>query len=61
MRDAEQLGKAYVEIDRLEKGTYLTKAQVAHVPRYHPFAPASLALLGASIGLRAIPYFIEVS
>jgi len=61
VRDAEQLGKAYAEIDRLEKGTYLTKAQVAHVPRYHPFALASLALLAASIGLRAIPYFIEVS
>ncbi len=61
VRDAEQLGKAYVEIDRLEKGTYLTKAQVAHVPRYHPFAFASLALLAASIGLQAIPYFIEVS
>jgi Ca-activated chloride channel homolog len=61
VRDAEQLGKAYVEIDRLEKGTYLTKAQVAHVPRYHPFAFASLALLAASIALQAIPYFIEVS
>jgi Ca-activated chloride channel family protein len=61
VRDAEQLGKAYVEIDRLEKGTYLTKAQVAHVPRYHPFAFASLALLIVSIGLQAIPYFIEVS
>ena len=61
MRDAEQLGKAYAEINRLEKGTYLTKAQVAHVPRYHPFALTALALLAASIGLRAIPYFIEVS
>ena len=61
VRDADQLGKAYAEINRLEKGTYLTKAQVAHVPRYHPFALASLALLAASIGLRAIPYFIEVS
>jgi Ca-activated chloride channel family protein len=61
VRDAEQLGKAYAEIDRLEKGTYLTKAQVAHVPRYHPFALVSLALLAASIGLRAIPYFIEIS
>lgn len=61
VRDAEQLGRAYAEINRLEKGTYLTKAQVAHVPSYHPFALASLALLAASIGLRAIPYFIEVS
>jgi Ca-activated chloride channel homolog len=61
VRDAEQLAKAYGEIDRLEKGTYLTKAQVAHVPRYHPFALVALALLAASIGLRAIPYFIEVS
>jgi Ca-activated chloride channel family protein len=58
VRDAEQLGKAYAEIDRLEKGTYLTKA---HVPRYHPFALVALALLAASIGLRAIPYFMEVS
>ena len=61
VRDAEQLTKAYVEIDRLEKGTYLTKAQAANVPRYHPFALASLILLAASVGLRAIPYFIEVS
>lgn len=61
VRDAEQLSKAYIEIDRLEKGTYLTKAQVAHVPRYHPFALASLALLAVSIGLQAIPYFTEVS
>jgi Ca-activated chloride channel family protein len=61
VRDAEQLAKVYAEIDRLEKGTYLTKAQVAHVPRYHPFALVALALLAASIGLRAIPYFIEVS
>lgn len=61
VRDAEQLGKAYAEIDRLEKGTYLTKAQVAHVPRYHPFALVSLALIALSIGLQAIPYFTEVS
>ena len=61
VRDADQLGKAYAEIDRLEKGTYLTKAQVAHVPRYHPFALASLILLAAVIGLQAMPYFIEVS
>lgn len=61
VRDAEQLAKAYAEIDRLEKGTYLTKAQVAHVPRYHPFALASLILLAAGIGLQAMPYFTEVS
>jgi Ca-activated chloride channel family protein len=61
VRDAEQVGKAYIEIDRLEKGTYLTKAQMTHVPRYHPFVFAALVLLIASIGLRAIPYFIEVS
>jgi Ca-activated chloride channel homolog len=61
VRDTEQLNKAYAEINQLEKGTYLTKAQVSHVPYYHPFALASLALLAASIGLRALPYFIEVS
>ncbi|HEY7321889.1 MAG TPA: VWA domain-containing protein [Candidatus Binatia bacterium] len=61
VRDAEQLGKAYAEIDRLERGTYLTKAQVAHVPRYHPFALVSLILLAAGIALQAMPYFTEVS
>jgi Ca-activated chloride channel family protein len=61
VRDTEQLNRAYAEINRLEKGTYLTKAQVAHVPYYHPFALASLGLLATSICLRAIPYFIEVS
>jgi Mg-chelatase subunit ChlD len=61
VRDTEQLNNAYAEINRLEKGTYLTKAQVAHVPYYHPFALASLVLLAAAIGVRAIPYFIEVS
>ena len=61
VRDADQLSKVYNQIDRLEKGTYLTKAQVAHVPRYHPFALASLVLLAIAIGLQAIPYFIDVS
>lgn len=61
VRDAEQLGKAYLEINRLEKGTYLTKTQAIQVPFFHPFAIASLALLAASVGLRAIPYFMEVS
>jgi Ca-activated chloride channel family protein len=61
VRDAEQLGKAYAEINRLEKGTFLTKAQLAHVPGYQPFAIASLALLAGSVGLLAIPYFIEIS
>ena len=61
VRDAEQLGRAYAEINRLEKGTFLTKAQATQVPFYHPFAIASLTLLLASVGLRAIPYFIDVS
>jgi Ca-activated chloride channel homolog len=61
VRDSDQLGRAYTEINRLEKGTFLTKAQATHVPLYHPFAIVSLALLAASVGLRAIPYFIEVS
>ena len=61
VRDAEQLARAYADIDRLEKGIFLTKAQATHVPFYHPFAIVSLALLAASVGLRAIPYFIDVS
>ncbi len=61
VRDADQLSRAYLDINRLEKGTYLTKAQATHVPFFHPFAIASLALLAVSVGLRAIPYFIDLS
>jgi Ca-activated chloride channel family protein len=61
VRDAEQLRRAYADIDRIEKGIFLTKAQATHVPYYHPFALTALALLLASIGLRAIPYFSELT
>lgn len=61
VRDASQLEEAYLHIDRLEKTTFLTKHRYAEVPRFYPFALTALSLLSASIGLRAIPYFIEVS
>lgn len=61
VRDAQQLEKAYRDINRLEKGTFLTKKQGTHLPRFYPFALASLLLLAASIAIRAIPYFIELS
>jgi Ca-activated chloride channel homolog len=61
VRDAEQLRSAYADIDRIEKGIFLTKAQSTYVPYYTPFAMTALALLLASIGLRALPYFIDIS
>ena len=61
VRDAEQLEQAYDNINRLEKTTHLTKQHVTQVPYFYPFALAALSLLAASIAIRAIPYFIEIS
>jgi len=61
VRDAGQLEQAYLDINRLEKGTFFTKERLTHLPYFYPFALASLVLLAASIGIRAIPYFIEIS
>lgn len=61
VQNAEQLGKANLDVNRLERGTFLAKKQVTYVPRFYPFAFASFLLLSASIALRAIPYFIEIS
>lgn len=61
VRDAKQLGKAYADIDRIEKGTFLTKSKVVHLPGFYPFALISLILLALSISLRALPFFTEVS
>ncbi|MBI2358279.1 MAG: VWA domain-containing protein [Deltaproteobacteria bacterium] len=61
VRNAEELQQAYRDIDRLERGTYFTKERLAHVPHFYPFALAAALLLSASIALKAIPYFIEIS
>ncbi len=61
VRDANQLEEAYANINRTEKGTFLVKSQGKQVPWFYPFALASLCVLAASIALRAIPYFIEVT
>jgi hypothetical protein len=61
VRDAQQLENAYADINRTEKGTFLVKILDKQIPWFYPFAMASLALLAASVALRAIPYFIEVS
>jgi Ca-activated chloride channel homolog len=61
VRNAEELQKAYVDINRLERGTFFTRERIAHVPNFYPFALAAVLLLSASIALRAIPYFIEIS
>lgn len=60
-RNAQELERAYVDIDRLERGTFFTRERIAHVPNYYPFVLAAVLLLSASIALRAIPYFIEIS
>lgn len=61
VRNAQELQKAYLDIDRLERGTFFTRARIARVPNFYPFALAAVLLLSASIALRAIPYFIEIS
>jgi Ca-activated chloride channel family protein len=61
VRNAEQLEKANQDINRLESGTFLAKREVTYAPRFYPFALASFLLLSASIALRAVPYFIEIS
>lgn len=61
VRDSDQIKKAYLDIDRLERGTFFTTRHLAYSPRYYPFALASVLLLCASIALRAVPYFTEIS
>jgi len=61
VRDAQQLENAYADINKTEKGTFLVKTFDKQIPWFYPFAMASLGFLAASIALRAIPYFIEVS
>src|SRR6266511_779508 len=61
VRDAQQLENAYSDINKTEKGTFLVKTLDKQIQWFYPFAMASLGLLAASVALRAIPYFIEVS
>jgi len=61
VRDAQQLDNAYRDINKTEKGTFLVKIFDKQTPWFYPFALTSLGILAASIALRAIPYFIEVS
>jgi len=61
VRDAQQLENAYRDINKTEKGTFLVKILDKQIPWFYPFALASLGILAASVALRAIPYFVEVS
>ena len=61
VRDAKQLEEAYANINRTEKGTFLVKSLGNRVPWFYPFALASLCVLGLSMALRAIPFFVEVT
>ena len=61
VRDAKQLQDAYLDINKTEKGTFLVKTLGKQIPRFYPFALASLGILAVSMALRAIPYFVEVS
>ena len=61
VRDAKQLDNAYLDINKTEKGIFLVKTLDRKVPWFYPFALASLGILAASLALRAIPYFVEVS
>jgi Ca-activated chloride channel family protein len=61
VRDATQLDNAYQDINKTEKGTFLVKTLDKQTPWFYQFALSSLGLLAASLALRAIPYFIEIS
>ena len=61
VRDAQQIDQAYLDIDDIEKETFLVKTLGRQVPWFYPFAFASLLCLAASMALRAIPYFTEIS
>jgi Ca-activated chloride channel family protein len=61
VRDAKQLEAAYADINSTERGSFLVKTLDKQVPYYYRFVLASLGLLAASVALRAIPYFVEVS
>jgi Ca-activated chloride channel family protein len=61
VRDATQLDNAYQDINKTEKGTFLVKTLDKQTPWFYPFALSSLGFLAASLALRAIPYFIEIS
>jgi hypothetical protein len=61
VRDAQQLESAYADINNTERGAFLVKTLDRQVPWFYPFALASLAILAASMALRAIPYFTEIS
>ena len=61
VRDHQQLEQAYVDIDRLEKGTFLTRKKVTYQPYFYPFVLASVLLLAASLAIKAIPALIEIS
>ena len=61
VRDGQQLENAYQDINQTEKGTFLVKTLDKQVPWFYPFALASLGFLAASVALRAIPYFVEVT
>lgn len=60
-RDAKELKRAYLEINSLEKGRFLTKTKVHDAPAYFPFALAALLALSCAALLRIIPYFTELS
>ena len=61
VRDARQLESAYVDINNTERGAFLVKTLDKQVPWFYPFALGALGFLAASVALRAVPYFIEIS
>ena len=61
VRDAQQLQSAYADINNTERGAFLVKTLDRQVPWFYPFALTSLGILAASMALRAIPYFTEIS
>lgn len=59
--DVNQLENAYLDIDRIETGTFLTKTNIVNQPYYYLFTLIAFVLLAGSVALRAWPSFIEIS
>lgn len=60
-RDERDLQAASRAIDTVEKGVLVNKAIVHDSPVYQWFAVPALLILAAAMGLRAIPFFVDLT
>ncbi len=56
-----QLRTAYLDIDRLEKGSLSSKKYVRNAPVFDWFAWPALVLTAVAFSLRAVPFFVDLT